>query len=153
MKGQGTATWRSGKVAASLTDGHRHKRVGAGGDTAAMNQPEQWQLDAGDRAIGRLDVPPHATRERVFELDVRFVVRAGAGAQPRHGLRVLVNGNQEWARQIDTERGGNDSLEWRQRRRVPTGESLRLQALTEVRQGLRLRLLLSAIEVGPDEAL
>ena len=111
-----------------------------------MTAPERWRLDAGDRAIARLDVPPHATRDRVFEIDVRFVVKAGAGADARHGLRVLVDGAQEWARQVATARDGEDSLEWRQRRRVPVGQPLRIQALTDVRHALRLRLLLSAVE-------
>lgn len=112
-----------------------------------MDQPrERWRVDAGDRAIARLDVPPHASRERDFEIDVRFVVRAGAGRAPRHGLRVLVNGAQEWARRIDTQRDGEDSLEWRQRRRVPVGQALRVQALTEVQHALRLRLVISAAE-------
>jgi hypothetical protein len=103
-------------------------------------------VDAGDRALARLDVPPHATRERVFEIDVRFVVKAGAGHDPRHGLRVLVDGAQEWARQVDTARDGEDGLEWRQRRTVPVGQPLRIQALTDVRQALRLRLVISALE-------
>ncbi len=109
--------------------------------------PERWLADAGDRAIARLDVPPHASREREFEIDVHFVVRAGAGAQPLHGLRVLVNGSQEWARRVPIAGGGEDSLEWRQRRRVPVGEALRIQAQTEVQHALRMRLRISAVEV------
>lgn len=108
--------------------------------------PERWRVDAGDRAIARLDVPPHAARERVFEIDVRFVVKAGAGRDPQHGLRVLVDGAQEWARRVATVRDGEDSLEWRQRRRVPVGQALKIQALTEVRSALRLRLTISAVE-------
>lgn len=111
-----------------------------------MDRPERWRVDAADRAIARLDIPPHASREREFELDVRFVVKAGAGAEPQHGLRVLVNGAQEWVRRLPTVRDGEDSLEWRQRRRVPVGEALRIQALTEVRHALRLRLVISAVE-------
>ena len=71
-----------------------------------MSEPERWRVDAADRAIARLDVPPHASREREFEIDVRFVVKAGAGRQPQHGLRVLVNGAQEWARRLPTQRDG-----------------------------------------------
>lgn len=108
--------------------------------------PERWRVDAGDRAIARLDVPPHATRERVFEIDVRFVVKAGAGRDPQHGLRVLVDGAQEWARQVSTAHDGEDSLEWRQRRTVPVGQPLRIRALTDVRHALRLRLVISALE-------
>lgn len=107
---------------------------------------ERWRLDAGDRAIARLDVPPHATRERVFEIDVRFVVRAGAGRDPQHGLRVLIDGAQEWSRRLPTAREGEDGLEWRQRRTVPVGQPLRIQAQTEVRHALRLRLVVSAVE-------
>ena len=111
-----------------------------------MTTPERWWVDAADRAIARLDVPPHATRERDFEIDVRFVVKAGAGRQPQHGLRVLVNGAQEWTRRLSTQREGEDSLEWRQRRRVPVGEALRIQALTDVQHAMRLRLVVSAVE-------
>lgn len=111
-----------------------------------MNSPERWRVDVADRAIARLDVPPHASRERVFEIDVRFVVKAGAGRSPQHGLRVLVDGAQEWARRVPTARGGDDSLEWRQRRTVGVGQPLRIQALTEVQQALRLLLVISAVE-------
>lgn len=106
---------------------------------------EHWSIDAGDRATARLDIPPHATRERRFEIDVRFVVKAGAGVAPEHALRVLVNGAQEWSRRVATA-AGEDSLEWRQRRSVPVGEPLRIQALTEVRHALRLRLVITAHE-------
>lgn len=112
-----------------------------------MSQPERWRVDAADRAIARLDVPPHATLERDFEIDVQFTVKAGAGAAPEHGLRVLINGAQEWARRVPTAAGGPDTLEWRQRRRVPVGESLRIQAQTTVQHALRLRLTISAMEV------
>ena len=110
-----------------------------------MDAPERWQLDAGDRAIARLDVPPHATRERRFSIDVRFVVRA-AGDGAEHGLRVLVDGAQEWSRRLPTQPDGEDTLEWHQRRTVPVGQPLRIQALTELKRALRLRLLVSAVE-------
>ena len=111
-----------------------------------MSPTERWRADAGDRPIARLDVPPHATRERVFEIDVRFVVKAGAGRDPQHGLRVLINGAQEWTRRLKTQRDGEDGLEWRQRRSVPVGEALRIQALTEVQHAMRLRLVVTAVE-------
>lgn len=113
---------------------------------AVMDKPERWSVDAGDRALARLDIPPHASRERRFEVDVRFVVRAGAGATPMHELKVLVDGAQQWARRVSTARGGDDSLEWRTRRVVPPGQPLRIQALTEVQHALRRRLLISAQE-------
>jgi len=111
-----------------------------------MSSLERWRADVGDRPIARLDVPPHATRARVFEIDVRLVVRAGAGRDPHHGLRVLVNGAQEWSRRLITQRDGEDTLEWRQRRPVPVGQALRIQAVSEVQHALRLRLVISAVE-------
>ena len=111
-----------------------------------MTSPERWSLDAADRAVGKLDIPPHAVRERIFEIDVRFVVKAGGGASPTHALRVLVNGAQQWSRQVSTAAGGDDSLEWRQRRTVPVGQSLRVQALTEVQHTMRRRLTIEARE-------
>jgi len=112
----------------------------------AMTSPERWNVDAGDRALAKLDIPPHASRERRFEIDVRFVVRAGAGATPMHALKVLIDGAQQWSRQVTTVREGDDSLEWRQRRTVPAGQPLRIQAVTEVQHTLRRRLVISAHE-------
>lgn len=112
-----------------------------------MQALERWSLDAGDRGVARLDIPPHATRERCFEVDVHFVVRAGAGKSPRHGLKVLVNGAMAWAREAPTPGGGEDSLEWRARLVVPIGETLKLQAVSEVQQAFRLKLQITAEEV------
>lgn len=110
--------------------------------------PERWQADAGDRPVARLDVPPHATRERIFELDVQLLVggASSGGAGATHALRVLVNGQQEWSRRVATAEGAEDSLEWRQQRRVPVGEPLRVQAHAEVRGTRRRRLTVLAHE-------
>ena len=111
-----------------------------------MQEIEQWRVDAGDRAVARLDIPPHTSRERRFEIDVRFVVKAAAGGDPSHALKVLINGAQQWSRRVPTHADGDDSLEWRVRHTVPVGEALRIQALTEVRQALRRRLVIEAHE-------
>jgi hypothetical protein len=75
-----------------------------------------------------------------------FAATSSSPRDPQHGLRVLVNGAQEWARRLKTQRDGEDTLEWRQRRSVPVGEALRIQALTEVQHALRLRLVVTAVE-------
>lgn len=109
---------------------------------------EHWSVDAGARDVATLDIPADAHRERVFEIDCRFVVRAlGDGRSATHALRVLVDGAQEWARRADTANpGATDSLEYRFRRRVPSGQPLRLVATTEVQGAQRLVLLLEAQE-------
>ena len=45
---------------------------------------------------------------------------------------------------LGSERDGEDTLEWRQRRRVPVGRALRIRALNELHHALRLRLVISA---------
>lgn len=111
-----------------------------------MTSPERWSLDAADRGVAKLDIPPHASRERSFEIDVVSVVRAGAGASPTHSLRIVVNGAQQWSRAVSTAPGGDDTLEWRQRRKVPVGQPLRIHALTEVHHTMRRRLTIEARE-------
>ncbi len=112
-----------------------------------MHTLERWITEAGERGVARLDIPPHATRERTFEIDVRFVVRPGSGASPGFGLRVLFDGRQQWARRIAIDHGGEDSLDWRARVTVPVGETLRIQAVGDVKQALRRELSITAEEV------
>jgi hypothetical protein len=112
-----------------------------------MHTLERWTTEAGERGVARLDIPPHATRERHFEIDVRFVVRPGAGEAPGFGLRVLFDGRQQWARHLAIDHGGEDSLDWRARVTVPVGEPLRIQAVGDVKQALRCALCITAEEV------
>lgn len=113
-----------------------------------MTQAEHWRVDAGDKPVARLDVPPDALHDRCFEIDVQLAVKAAAqtGSQARHGLRVLIDGQQQWARHQATAPGGEDTLEWRQRRQVPAGQALRIQAQSEVSGASRLRLVISALQ-------
>ena len=112
-----------------------------------MNSPsrlEHWEANAGDTGVAHLDIPPHARRDRTFEVVVDFAVRALPDhADPWHELRVLLNGTQQWVRRVPTHRDGPDSLDYRVRCTVPLGEPLRITATTEV-QGVRklsLRIL------------
>ena len=106
---------------------------------------EHWAGDAGDADVAQLDIPPHASRERRFEIFCSFSVAHRSGGEASHGLRVLINGAQEWARRVGTH-PGTDSLDVRLRRTVPVGEPLRLTARTEVHGARRLRLTLTADE-------
>jgi hypothetical protein len=102
---------------------------------------ERWSVTVeGDAA--RLDVPADAQRERRFEVYCCFTVAHPGGGAASHALRVLVDGQQEWARRIATDAGGRDTLDVRFRRSVPPGRALRLQALgsTEGARPLRLSI-------------
>ena len=102
---------------------------------------EHWSVTVEGEAA-RLDVPADAQRDRHFEVYCCFTVaRAGAGTAS-HALRVLVDGQQEWARRIATDTGVRDTLDVRFRRTVPAGRSLRLHALgsTEGARPLRLSI-------------
>ena len=114
-------------------------------DDDADARPEHWSVEARD-LVARLDIPPHATRERRFEVYCSFrVAHPGAGAAS-HALRVLVDGAHEWSRQVPTDAGGRDSLDVRFRRTVPVGQPLRLTAIAEVDRALPLGLSISADE-------
>jgi hypothetical protein len=111
-------------------------------------RPERWSVDAGNADVATLDIPADLQRDRDFEIDCRFVVRAPAGAQaPTHAMTVLVDGAHQWSRSIATANpGASDSLDYHLRRRVPAGQPLRITATTEVRGAARLRLLIEAEE-------
>lgn len=110
--------------------------------------PERWQVRAGAADVATLAIPPDARRERVFEIDCRFVVRAPeplAGAW--HEMRVTVNGAQEWARRADTANPGHtDSLDLHFRRAVPVGQALKVVAQVRCRGAQPLELRIEAEE-------
>lgn len=110
--------------------------------------PEHWEvrLDGADVAV--LDIPPHAARDRRFEIACRFAVARRGEAPARHGLRIDVDGSMEWSRTVDTENPGqSDSLDYRFRREVAAGQALRIVAKTEVQgSAQRLELVIEADE-------
>lgn len=108
---------------------------------------EHWSADAGERDVVVLAIPPHARRERRFEIFCRLEVTNKAGhADATHGLRVLVDGALEWSRNVATQADGTDSLDLRLRRTVPAGQALRVTAKAETQRSTRLRLTITADE-------
>ena len=109
-------------------------------------RPEHWSAQTARDLVVRLDVPPHATRERRFEVDCSFRVAHPGDGEASHALRVLVDGAQEWSRRVPTDSGGRDSLDVRFRRIVPVGRPLRLTAIAEVDRAVPLGLSINAAE-------
>ena len=109
---------------------------------------EQWQADVGDAAVATLHIPPTLTRARRFDVDVRFVVQCPAGGSAAsHAMTVEVNGQREWARQIETSNPGQtDSLDYHFRVEVPVGSGVRVRALTRVHRAMRRWLCIEASE-------
>ena len=109
-------------------------------------RPERWSAETARDLVVRLDVPPHATRERRFEVDCSFRVTHPGDGAASHALRVLVDGAQEWSRRVPTDPGGRDSLDVRFQRIVPVGQPLRLTAIAEVDRAVPLGLTIRADE-------
>ena len=109
--------------------------------------PERWRVDAGDAAIAKLEIPAHLRREREFEIAVMLTVRAAEGADAWHRLLVYADGELQWSRRVATQNpGAFDGLEFRFRRRVAVGRSLRLLAQSDGGAVQRLRLVIEAEE-------
>lgn len=111
-------------------------------------RPERWSVDAADADVATLTIPADLQRDRDFEIDCRFVVRAPADAQaPTHSMTVLVDGDKQWSRNIATANpGATDSLDYHLRRHLPVGQPLTIKATTSVRGAARVRLLIEAEE-------
>lgn len=109
---------------------------------------ERWSTEAGARDVAWLDIPADARRDREFEIDCQFIVKTRPDAvAPWHAMRVTVDGALEWSRRIDTHNpGSTDSLDYRFRRVVPPGQSLRVAVTTSVRAALRVALTIRAEE-------
>ncbi len=110
--------------------------------------PERWTIDAGSSTMAVLDIPPHATRERLFDVHCAMTVHLREALDGAwHRLSVSANGNREWDRQLPTRNAGfTDGLEMHFRRRVPVGEGLRIVVKTEVRWSQRRGLVIEAEE-------
>ena len=125
----------------------RKVAVGMGAVATAEAQREHWFADAGERDVAVLAVPPHALRERSFEIFCRLEVSNKAGhVDATHGLRVLVDGVLAWSHSVSTHTGGTDSLDLRLRRTVPVGQPLRVTASAETKRSSRVSLRISAEE-------
>lgn len=111
-----------------------------------MPCPEHWSTDAGDGDVAQLHIPDDPLRDRRFEIFCSFAVDGGGREGAWHAMRVLVNGAQQWQRREATQPGGRDSLDYRFRRTVPAGESLKLVASTSVHLARRLGLTVTADE-------
>jgi hypothetical protein len=109
--------------------------------------PERWQIDAGERDVAVLTIPPDAHRDRRFDVFCRFVVATRGDGRATHGMRVEVNGAQEWSRRLPTQNPGHtDSMDYRFRREVPSGQALRIVVKTEARGARRVGLSIEAEE-------
>ena len=115
---------------------------------AAAARPERWAVDAGVADLATLHIPADASRRRVFDVDVRFVVRAtDAHGEPWHAMTVEIDGAREWSRRIDTHRpGATDSLDYHCRREVAVGQALRVRVATQLSGAQRVRLSIEAEE-------
>src|SRR5438552_13546297 len=121
-----------------------------GSCTAAHDAAERWVVDAGPVDVATLDIPASAQRDRVFEIDVRFVVRAPASAKGAwHAMSVDLNGVRQWSRRIDTHPDQTDSLDYHCRRELGVGQALRVRAVTQVGGATRVRLAIEAEEALP----
>jgi hypothetical protein len=108
---------------------------------------ERWLVREEEREVAMLDIPPHAERERQFEVSCTLEVKPRAGqAEAWHALRVLVDGALQWQRQVPTHPEGADSLDVRFVKRVPVGQPLRLLAIGEVQGAIRQHITLQAEE-------
>ena len=105
--------------------------------TSANTPLERWSHNAGDAALATLLIPPHATRERRFEISVAMTVKVPADAEAGscwHEMSVAANGAQQWRRRVPSHNAGSfDGLDYRFTRSVPVGETLRLVVAAQVR--------------------
>lgn len=123
-------------------------RARAGAAAPSDRGPERWRSEGGPVALLKLDIPPHASRERVFDISCTLVVRLREDRSDAwHRLVVQAEGRLEWDRRIPTQNpGATDGLEMHFRRRVAIGEALRLVVTSEVHLCQRVSLLIEAEE-------
>lgn len=108
---------------------------------------EHWSVDVGPDDVALLEVPP-ATRPRVFQVDVRRVVRCPGSGGGSHALTVEIDGRREWSRELPAANPGEtDSLDFQRRIEVRDGDGLRIRAVGRVREALPLQLRIDAQEL------
>ena len=118
---------------------------------ASSTRLERWTHRAGDAALATLVIPPHATRERRFEIGVAMTVKVPADATASacwHEMSVTANGAMQWRRRVPSHNAGSfDGLDYRFTRSVPVDEALRLVVAVQARGGQRRSLDIEAEEV------
>ena len=119
------------------------------GNTA--QRPERWVTETAHADIATLHIPASLSVRRVFEIDVRFLVRASAAAEaPWLALTVEIDGAQQWSRRIDAAcPGASDSLDYHCRRELAPGQALRVRALSKLGGAARLALVIEAEQALP----
>lgn len=117
-----------------------------------LERPERWSLDVGDGDVALLTIPAVLNHDRVFEIDVRFVVRNPLGSETTwHALSVELDGVREWSRRLPTPAEvGSDSLDHHCRRLIPAGQPLRIRATTQVGPATRRHRLVIEAEQALD---
>ena len=113
--------------------------------------PERWVIDGGDSAVATLLIPPDARVERCFEIACAMTVVLPADADAAdawHQMTVQANGTEQWRRQVPTHNPGQfDGLDYRFRRSVPVGQSLRITVATGTRGTRRRSITIEADQV------
>jgi hypothetical protein len=115
---------------------------------APSDKPERWRVEATGAALVRLDIPPHASRQRVFDISCALTVRLREDrCDAWHRMTVQAEGRREWERREPTRNpGATDGLEMHFRRVVPVGEALRLLVSAESHGCQRVSLVIEAEE-------
>lgn len=118
---------------------------------AGTPRPERWRAESAHADIASLHIPACLDGRRVFEIDVRLLVRASAAAPaPWLALTVELDGVREWSRRVAAAcPGASDSLDYHCRRELAPGQGLRIRALSGLGGAARLALLIEAEEALP----
>lgn len=113
-------------------------------------QPEHWQTDASNAPVAVLNIPGLLSRARVFDVDVTLVVDVpvdASKAEPWHELTVEFDGQRQWHRRIPSHNPGQtDGLDYHQRVRLETDQTLRVRAVVKVKGSKVKSLLIEARE-------
>jgi hypothetical protein len=112
-------------------------------------RPERWHAEVGDAPMARLEIPPDARKERLFEIAISMLVRAREDApQPWHEMRIFADGELQWVRRCPTQQPAEfDGLDYRFRRHIAVGRALRLQVHSDCSGVRRLKIRIEADEV------
>ena len=115
-------------------------------------RPERWIVETAHADIATLHIPASLGARRMFEIDVRLVVRAAIQAKtpPWLAMTVEIDGVQQWSRRIDAAcPGASDSLDYHCRRELMPGQALRVRALSKLGGAARLALVIEAEQALP----